>query len=380
MNLLILEVSMANKLLAIFTAILVFVITSPCFADENRPPIKVGVVSILTGDLSVIGDNVVPTVKTYEKNYLRHNIKFSYEDAKLSSVDGLKAYQRLINAEKVDLIIGACTSNGTMAATALINSSKTPTITIVTGGQNIDKAGPYIFRVGNSDTLNGYQEAEVFIKAGQKNIALLAEQTEYTQDIAKAFREKFRELGGNLVFDKDFVPGTSDFRTEVSLIKKSNPAGIFMPTQTGTALGIFLKQWHEQGGTREMPIHTTFVAAPNPDAHAVAGELLEGVYYMAPVYDKENSRLGTFVKQYFELAGHNPQIMFHTAGTVDVLDLLQAYLDQHSSFSREGFKDYLLTKVKNYSGMMGNYSFDAEGNADLGFSLTTISKEDLQSF
>lgn len=356
--------------------LLLFIGTGAAAEDAAMPgpTVKVAVVTILTGDLGVLGKNVMMTAETYRKHYLRHDLKFVYEDARLSSVEGLRAYQKVIKIDRADVIVGACSSNGTMAAKELINSSKTPTVTVVTGGRNIDQAGPYVFRVGNSDTLNGYQEAEYFVQAGQKRVALLAEETEYTQDIKQAFVDRFAQLGGTLSFHQDFLPGTSDFRSEVSAIKKSAPEAIFMPTQTGTALGIFLKQWQEQGASGSLPIHTTFVAAPNADARAIAGDSIYGVYYMAPEYDRENPELKKFFEFYRQDNGTDPAIPFHTAGTVDTLNLVQLYLDQHRSFDREDFQRWLSSSVKNYHGLMGTYSFDAEGNADLGFKIARIQK------
>jgi branched-chain amino acid transport system substrate-binding protein len=344
-------------------------------AKSEAPLIKVGIASVLTGDLAILGQNVTKTVETYKKHYLRHNLQFVVEDAKLSSVDGLKAYQKLINIDHVGMIIGACSSNGTMAAKTLINSAKVPTVTIVTGGKNIDEAGEFVFRVGNSDTLNGVQEAQSFIQKGQKHVALIAEETEYTQDIAKAFIATYASLGGELVFNSNFLPGTADFRSEVTTIKSKKPDGIFMPTQTGTALGIFLKQWDEQqGGNKMVPVHTTFVAAPNPDAHQIAGDLIYGVFYMAPEYDQKSLRLKDFLEWYRKDHGTDPAIPFHTAGTVDTLDMLQQYLDAHGTFDGVSFKEYLLKNVKNYHGLMGTYSFDGEGNANLGFTEARIAK------
>ena len=148
-----------------------------------------------------------------------------------------------------------------------------------------------------------------------------------------------------------------------------------MPTQTGTALGIFLKQWHEQSGKSDLPIHTTFVAAPNPDAHKIAGDLIEGVYYMAPSYAQGSPLMEDFLAKFRKDHQKDPAITFHSAGTVDTLDLLQLYLDQTDSFSKEGFVSFLLEKVKDYKGLMGTYSFDSEGNANLGFKLSRISKQ-----
>lgn len=346
-------------------------------AEAEPRRVRVGVISILSGDLGVLGRNVVASAETYRKHLARHRLALVVEDGKLSSMDGLRAYQRLINVEHVDVIIGACSSNGTIAAKALIDSSQTPTITVVTGGHNIDVAGPYVFRIGNSDVLNGIQEAEAFIAAGRRSVALFAEETEYTQDITRAFVPRFRELGGRLVYEQNFLPGTLDFRAEISAIRRSGAAGIFVPTQTGTALGMFVKQWREQGGEASIPIHTTFVAAPNPDAHAVAGEAIIGTYYMKPRYNAESEAWKRFLEFYRQDYSKNPEIAFHSAGTVDALTMIEAYLDRHETFDREGFKQFLLSYVKDFAGLMGTYSFDAEGNGNIGFELSQIGREDL---
>ena len=100
-----------------------------------------------------------------------------------------------------------------------------------------------------------------------------------------------------------------------------------MPTQTGTALGIFVKQWSELAG-KQIEIHTSFVAAPNPDAHAIAGESIDGVYYMAPEYDGDSAAWKEFLERYKRDHTKDPEIPFHSAGTVDALNLLQEYVER----------------------------------------------------
>jgi branched-chain amino acid transport system substrate-binding protein len=335
--------------------------------------VRVGVLSVLSGDLGVLGKNVALTVETYQRHYLRHSLRFSVEDSKLTSSEGLSAFQKLVNADRVQLIIAGCSTNGLVAAKALINSSQTPTISVVTGGRSTDEAGPYVFRIGNSDSLNGRLEAERFAAEKLFRVALFTEDTEYTHDISSAFLPRFSELEGMLVFNDTFSPGTRDFRSQVALIKSKQPQAVFMPTQTGVALGIFLKQWRELGGG-QIPIHTSFVAAPNPDAHAIAGSAIIGVEFMSPAYDAGNPEWSRFLAFYHKDHGIDPAIAFHSAATLDALNLLQAYLDGVNKFDREGFRDHLLEKVKNYRGLMGTYSFDEGGNANTGFVPSVIEK------
>ena len=332
--------------------------------------IKVGVPTLLTGDFAILGENIEKTVQTYQKRYLRHPIRFIFEDAKKSGADGLNAYKKLIELDHVNMLIGATSSNGTMAGAPIINRSQTVMISPVTGGSNVDGAGEYIFRIGNSDILNAYQQADIFIAKGIKRVALFTEQTEYTQDIASHFREYFKSKGGEVVFDEDFLPDSTSFKSIIARLNTKKPQAIFMSTQTGLAFGIFIKEFRQIAAENTAEIHTSFVAASNPDAFKAAGEAIWGVKYLAPAYDKSNPKLIKFIAEYKVDHGTEPAITFHTAGTVDALDMLQDYLDtipKDGHFENKAFHDYLLSKIKNYKGLMGQYSFDKDGNADIGF-------------
>lgn len=199
----------------------------------------------------------------------------------------------------------------------------------------------------------------------------MTEQTEYTQDIARFFRDKFQAQGGTLVFDEEFLPGTIDFRTLAARIRRADPEAIFVPTQTGNALGLFLRQWHEAKGAIDIPVHTTFVAGPNREAHVAAGELIVGVHYMDPAFSESNERRKQLFLTYKELFGSEPTIPFHTAGIADTLDLLSGYLKENSRFDEEKFRKFLLA-VRNYDGMLGELSFDEHGNTTIGFRMTRI--------
>lgn len=357
-------------------SLLCFLLSAPSRSLCEEKAVIVGVTSVLSGDLGVLGRNIVDTSETYRKHFLRHELEFVYEDSKLNGAEGLAAYQKLIAVSGADFLIAGSSTSGTMAAAALINSAKVPAISVVTGGSGIDRAGPWIFRIGNSDIIDGVQEAEAFTAQKCSRVALLTEETEYTQDISGAFRPRFETLGGKLAFDQDFIPGTRDFKSTIAAIKRLNPDGVFVVTQTGTPLGIFMRQWQELKGPK-VPIHTTFVAAPNPDAHEIAGAAMDGVYYMAPDYDRNNPRLKDFLEKYHEDHGKDPPIIFHTAGTVDALDMLQIFLDEHPAYDKEKFAAFLSGRIKDYHGLMGVYSFDAEGNSNLGFRMERISAADV---
>ncbi|MCB0333794.1 MAG: ABC transporter substrate-binding protein [Bdellovibrionales bacterium] len=357
-----------------FSPFLFLILTCCPSAWADKPQVTVGLGAVLSGDMAIFGQGDLRAVQTYLDSYGRHNIKLVVEDARLTSAEGLRAYQKLINYDKVDVLIAAGTSNGIMAAKGLVNSSQTVTFMASTGGKNIDEAGPWMFRLGNSDTLNGVQQAQYFIEQGITRVALLTELTEYTTDISKAFRAEFLAHGGALVYDDSFLPNPTDFRSQVTAILHKSPQAVFMPTQTGTALGIFLKQLRTQETEGKIEVHTTMVAAPNPNAHEIAGKHLLGVYYMDPNYDSEGERYQEFLARYTNRFHAQPAAPFHAASVVETLELLQLYLDKYMTYDKQGFQKYLLTEVGNRCGYMGCYQIDAEGNSDLGFHLAKITK------
>lgn len=353
--------------IAAFVAVLFLADSPPVNADK---PVKVGIATILSGDLAVVGDSIRKSVEAYQELFPYPRLEFVYEDARLSSQEGLQAYRRLINVTGVDLVIAACTSNGTMAGISLFEQTKTPVISVSTGGSNIDRAGDFVFRIGNSDSLNGIQQADYFLQNKLTRVAMLTEQTEYTQDIARFFRDRFHGQGGTLALDEEFLPGTSDFRTIATRIREAAPDAIFIPAQTGTALGIFLRQWHKAKGKVNVPVHTTFVAGPNRDAHAAAGAHIVGVHYMDPAFSEANERRKQLFLTYKRLFGTIP---FHTAGIADTLNLVSQYLKENPRFDQETFRSFLLN-VRHYDGMLGELTFDEHGNTAIGFRMMRVEK------
>lgn len=69
------------KLNISFGVLFFTIIVTPLLAQEEQKPVRVGVASVLSGDLQVLGKNIVNTCETYKKHNLRHPIEFVYEDA-----------------------------------------------------------------------------------------------------------------------------------------------------------------------------------------------------------------------------------------------------------------------------------------------------------
>lgn len=341
---------------------------------KDVSPIKIGVASLLTGDFAVVGENIRDTALLVA-NEINQNggvdgrmIELVVEDSKVDGKSGLSAVSKLININKTKYIVAGMSSNGTIASAPLINESKVVALTPVTGGKNVDDAGEYIFRTANSDDLAGADTARAMVEMGFTKVAIVTETTEANLAVKESFKKEFSKLGGEIVIEEDFQPGTTDFRTAIAKIKNTGVKATTIWSQTGIAGANFVKQLREQN--LGVTIFSDFNFVLNPDALKIVGTF-GGIYFADPDYDAEDPDLKAFFALYEAKYGHAPSIPFHTAATYDAIHMIVEGIKNVGDDS-EKVHDWLLENVKNYKGFMGTYSLDEKGNSDLGFVIKVI--------
>lgn len=356
--------------------VLIVVILIIVFASRgnSNEPIKFGVATILTGDFAAAGENMVNATKLAVKEINDKGgingrmIELSVEDSGCSSKDGLSAVQKLVNTQDIKYIVGGMCSNGTLAAAPVANQGKVVIMTPVTGGNNIDNAGEYIFRNANSDVLAGRDLAAAMLKMGYKNVGVIAEVTEYTLDIKKTFEDTIKNNGGTIVASEEFQPDTKDYRTLISKIRAAKPQALLVLSQLGTNAGQFIKQSRELGFNP--PLFTDFTFATNETAKKIVGSF-DGIYFADPSYAASDAATQLFFKAYEETYKIPSLIPFHAAASYDIV-MMYADAIKAVSDDSEKVKNWLIANVKNRKGLMGTFSFDEKGNSDLGFTMKVI--------
>lgn len=340
---------------------------------DNRP-VKIGVSTMLSGDWAALGNNIVNAAKLAVVNINSsggingREVQLVVQDSGLDSKTGLSAVQKLINTDGVRYIIGGTSSNGTMASAPVVNQNHVIYMTPVTGGTDIDSAGEYVFRTANSDLLSGRDLAEAAYKLGYKKVDTITEVTSYTLDMDKTFENTFKSLGGVISVSEQFQPGTTDFRTIVAKVKSSKPDAVLVLSQTGIGGAHFVKQVKEVGISG--PFFTDFTFMSNADVKKIIGSF-EGIYFADPAYNSDASTTQAFFSLYQKVYGTASMIPFHAASTYDsvmmLADSLRAVGDDNVKVH-----DWLLSNIKNWNGLMGTYSLDAQGNSNLGFTVKVI--------
>ncbi|MEK6960085.1 MAG: ABC transporter substrate-binding protein [Nanoarchaeota archaeon] len=339
--------------------------------DQSKKPIGavIGVSTLLSGDFASLGQNMLDSaiLALDEIPHKGLDIKLAAEGANCGSGQGLTAVKKLVEVDGAQAVIGGTCSDDTMAAAPYVNENRIVYLTPVTGGSNVDGAGEYVFRIGNSDVLAGENPAtDLIVRFNVTSAATVTEQREYTIDIRDNFKRKYASLGGKLVVDEVFEPDSRDFRTMILKIIDSRAGAVLLSSQLGVTGGTFIKQAREAG--LDVPIITTFTTVTNPDAKKIAGESMEGVYFYDPSYDTENPELERFLEKYKSRYRHDPAVPFHTAATYDSMKLA---IDAMQAVGNDGAKmhDWMMKNSAGRTGFMGDLALDARGNTNIGFTL-----------
>lgn len=154
--------------------------------------------------------------------------------------------ERLISSEKVSALLGAFQSNVTFPATAVAEKRKVPWVVDLAAKKEITERGyQYIFRPTQVPASYNAQSMIDFVQhANQstgkpaKTVAMLYENTDWGQDMAKTLREGFKKNGLEIVLDEAYPPNAPDLRPLVLKVKGRKPDVVTVTSYAADAVQI----------------------------------------------------------------------------------------------------------------------------------------------
>jgi branched-chain amino acid transport system substrate-binding protein len=212
-----------------------------CQSSKSSKPIRVGVLSNLTGDKANIGVHEVNGIKmaidelNAKGGVLGRKLEMFTGDARGNPTDGVNACRRLISENKVDFIIGSGQSGTNIACTPLANDAKIPLIGTTTTNPKVtvvdNVVQPYSFRLCYIDPYQGKVIAEYAShELGKKRAAILYDVgSDYAKGLIQYFDEAFKKLGGEIVAEVAYKSGDVDYRAQLAEIKSKKADMILLP-------------------------------------------------------------------------------------------------------------------------------------------------------
>jgi branched-chain amino acid transport system substrate-binding protein len=267
--------------------------------------------------------------------------------------------RKLISDDGVVAVLGEVASSRSLEAAPICQQSQIPMISPSSTNPKVTEVGDYIFRVCFIDPFQGTVMANFATKTlNLKTAAVLTDVTsDYSEGLAKFFKESFTANGGKIVAEENYSGGDKDFSAQLTAIKAANPDGIFIPGYY-TEVGLIALQ------ARQLGITVPLFGGDGWDGKpllSIGGSAVEGTYFsdhFSP-YDT-NALVQNFVKEYQAKYNATPDAM--AALGYDSAMILADAMKRAGTTDGPKVRD-ALAATKNFPGVTGNITIDANRNA-----------------
>jgi branched-chain amino acid transport system substrate-binding protein len=267
------------------------------------------------------------------------------------------AFNKLIDLNKVPIVLGDVMSATTLAAAPIANRAKVPIIGIGSSAPAVTQAGPYVYRVWPSDLYEGRVAATWATQSGHKKACLIFLHNDYGVGIKNAFKERFIALGGKIAAEQSYTSDAYGFRNVVAKLKGIDCDIIYVVGYyENTAL--MIKNLREAGITALL-LGTS--SAMSPKISEIAGNSAEG-FLVAVVNDIDEDNLSPTQKEFFtsyeKRYGQKPDW-----AAVKGADAILVAINALQSGAKSGKEvKSTLDKIHTFAAISTEVSFDANGD------------------
>src|SRR2546425_5544924 len=338
-------------------ALLAAVITSAAQAQDT---IKIGVITDRVGVSKPYSEpateGMVFGASEINKKggVLGKKIELLIEDDQ-SKPDVSAALARKLIDQGAVFILSASLSPATQQQQTVTMEAKTPQMTPMNSADYLTTQlnNPYFWQTG---PLGSVQIATLLAHAKSKNlkrVALITDNSELGQAIAKAFRGAIEKAGIQVVADEVVPIGATTATPQIQKIRGANPDAMFVAGVVTATNVLIFKSYRELG--LKFPIHASYNLSV-PVYMTVAKGLVNGITFV-DAYDPGKPQVKAFEAAYKKATGKDP-FNLHGYGYDGIMMVAEA-IRRAGSTDKEKIREAMQTLT--YSGVMGakgmKYSF-----------------------
>lgn len=230
-------------------------------------PIKVGSVLSVTGPAAFLGDPELKTLEMYvekinkEGGVLGRPLQLVHYDdgSDASKANGFA--KRLIDDDKVDILVGGTTTGSTMSMVPLVEKAGIPFISLAGAVVIVEPVKKWVFKTPHTDRMAAEKVFEDMKKRGIAKVALLAETSGFGQSGKKETESVAGKYGITLVASETYGPKDTDMTPQLTKIKSTDGVQAVFIFGLGQGPAIATKNYKQLG-----------IALPLYHAHGVASE------------------------------------------------------------------------------------------------------------
>jgi branched-chain amino acid transport system substrate-binding protein len=232
---------------------------APAAAQDKK--IKIGFISTFSGPVAAIGNDMRNSFELALDHHGRKigglPVEVIYEDDGFKPEIGKQKTEKLIQADKVDFVVGYIWSNVLLASLKPLVDSKTFTIVTNAGPSQLagELCSPYVFSTSWQNDQTPQAVGLYMNQKGVKTAFLIGPNYAAGKDMLNGVAATFK----GKVVGRELTkwPGQLDFSAELSKARAAKPDAIFAFYPGGAGIQ-FVTQYAQSGLKGQIPLYTAF--------------------------------------------------------------------------------------------------------------------------
>jgi branched-chain amino acid transport system substrate-binding protein len=373
-----------KKIVIMLTVLMTFAAVFSLEAKERKKAksYKIGGIFAITGPASWLGEPerntmaMIVDMVNAEGGINGIPVEAVIEDTVGDETKTVNAAKKLINSDKVLVIVGPSRSGTTMAAIPIVEKAETPLISCAAAETIVSPVKHWVFKTPQRDSHAVDRIYDYMVSHGISKIALISGTTGFGSEGRKQLRNLASKYGVTIVADETYGPQDTDMTAQLTKIRGTDAQAIvnwsIVPAQAIVAKNIVqlgmdiqlyqshgfgnIKYVEAAGGAAEgiiFPAGRLLAVATVPSSHPQKKVLVD---YKSMYEGKFNDPVSTF-------GGHAWD------ATWLVIDALK-----HAGADKEGIRDYI-ENTKGFVGTGGVFNFSAADHCGLmpeAFEMLTV--------
>ncbi|MCB1904100.1 MAG: ABC transporter substrate-binding protein [Gammaproteobacteria bacterium] len=241
--------------------------------------IKVGTFLAVTGPASFLGDPELKTLQMYVEEVNAgggvdgRQVELIHYDTGGNAKEAVNFAKRLIQKDKVDVIVGGSTTGTTLAVMPLVESSEMPFISLAGAVSIIRPVKKWTFKTPHTDAMAAAKIFGDMQRRGISKVALISGSGGFDKSGRAQSLELARQYGITMVADESYGAKDTDMTAQLAKIRDTDAQAI-LNFGFGTGPAIVTKNVRQLGIT--LPLYQSHGVASKKYIE-LAGDAAEGV-------------------------------------------------------------------------------------------------------
>jgi branched-chain amino acid transport system substrate-binding protein len=222
---------------------------------QAQQPIRIGSFLAVTGPASFLGDPEAKTLRLYVDQInkaggvLGRKLEVVIYDSAGDARQAVTFARRLIEEDKVDIIVGGSTTGETMAVVPLVEEAQIPFVSLAGANVIVEPVKKWVFKMPHSDRMAVEKSYEDMKRRNLTNVAIIGGSGGFDQSCRKEGQAQAAKYGIKVVADETYAPTDTDMSPQLTKIKNTPGVQAIFGCGFGAPTSITARNWKQLGMT-----------------------------------------------------------------------------------------------------------------------------------